>query len=77
MTSAGPPRLVGLATLIAFPIAWIAMHQWLQNFEYHVQLQWWIFAAAGMLTAIIALFTVSILSFKAAASNPVKNLRTE
>jgi len=53
------------------------MHQWLQNFEYHVQLQWWIFAAAGMLTAIIALFTVSILSFKAAASNPVKNLRTE
>jgi len=77
LLSAEYMRLVGLATLIAFPIAWIAMHQWLQNFEYHVQLQWWIFAAAGMLTALTALFTVSILSFKAAASNPVKNLRTE
>jgi ABC-type antimicrobial peptide transport system permease subunit len=70
-------RLVGVAALIAFPITWIAMHQWLQNFEYHVQLQWWIFAAAGMLTAMIAFFTVSILSFKAATSNPVKSLRTE
>jgi putative ABC transport system permease protein len=70
-------RLVGLAALIAFPLAWISMHQWLQNYEYHVQLQWWIFAAAGLLTALIALFTVSILSFKAAASNPVKSLRTE
>jgi ABC-type antimicrobial peptide transport system permease subunit len=77
LLSAGYMRLVGLAALIAFPLAWIAMHQWLQNYEYHVQLQWWIFAAAGMLTAMIALFTVSILSFRAAASNPVKSLRTE
>jgi ABC-type antimicrobial peptide transport system permease subunit len=77
LLSADYMRLVGLAALIAFPIAWIAMRQWLRNYEYHVQLQWWIFAAAGMLTAIVALFTVSILSFKAAVSNPVKNLRTE
>jgi ABC-type antimicrobial peptide transport system permease subunit len=77
LLSADYMRLVGLAALIAFPIAWIAMHQWLQNFEYHVQLKWWIFPAAGILTAMIALFTVSILSFKAAVSNPVKNLRTE
>ena len=77
LLSADYMRLVGLAALIAFPIAWIAMHQWLQNYEYHVQLQWWIFAAAGMLTAMVALFTVSILSFKAAVSSPVKNLRTE
>jgi putative ABC transport system permease protein len=77
LLSADYMRQVGLATLIAFPIAWLAMHQWLQNFEYHVKLQWWVFAAAGMLTAIIALFTVSILSFKAAASNPVKSLRTQ
>jgi len=77
LLSADYMRLVGLAALIAFPLACISMHQWLQNYEYHVQLQWWIFAAAGLLTALIALFTVSILAFKAATANPVKSSRSE
>ena len=70
-------RLVLLAVLIASPIAWYVMHNWLQNFVNHINMNWWIFIAAGLLAAIIALITISFQSVKAALANPVKSLRSE
>ena len=68
---------VAIAMLIAFPLSWLAMNQWLQNFAYKINLSWWMFALAGLLTICIALCTVSYQSIKAALGNPVKSLRTE
>ena len=68
---------VGIAILIASPIAWYVMHQWLQNFAYRVAIEWWVFAGAGLLAVGIALLTVSFQSIKAALMNPVKSLRSE
>ncbi len=70
-------KLVGIAILVAFPVAWWAMNNWLQNFAYKIDIEWWIFAVAGVVTVFIALLTVSYQSIKAALSNPVKSLRTE
>lgn len=69
--------LVFLAALIAFPVAWWAMHTWLENYAYRVDLSWWTFALAGVSALGIALLTVSFQAIKAAVSNPVKSLRTE
>jgi len=69
--------LVFLAALIAFPVAWWAMHTWLENYAYRVDMSWWTFALAGVSALGIALFTVSFQAIKAAVSNPVKSLRTE
>ena len=63
--------------LIAFPVAWYVMNKWLQDFAYKIDIEWWMFALAGLLTVGIALLTVSYQSIKAALSNPVKSLRTE
>jgi len=70
-------QLVGLSCLVAFPIAWWMMHSWLQNFEYRIQIGWWIFALAGSSSITIALITISFQSIKAAVANPVKSLRSE
>lgn len=70
-------KLVFLAALIAFPVAWYAMRQWLADFAYRIPVSWWIFVAAGSIAAAIALLTVSILAIRAATANPVKSLRTE
>ncbi len=70
-------KLVVIAILIASPIAWYAMHQWLQNFAYKIDIGWWVFALAGLLMMTIALLTVSFQSIKAALVNPVKSLRSE
>jgi putative ABC transport system permease protein len=70
-------KLVLIASLIAFPVAWWAMNNWLEDFAYRVHIQWWVFVLAGITTLCIALITVSFQSVKAALSNPVKNLRTE
>jgi len=69
--------LVLLANLIAVPVAWWAVHQWLQNFAYHIAIHWWIFGLAVFITLMVALFTVSLQAMKAAGANPVKNLRVE
>jgi len=66
-----------LAFLIAFPVAWYAMNNWLQGYAYKIDIGWWMFALAGLLTVCIALATVSYQSIKAAIANPVKSLRTE
>jgi ABC-type antimicrobial peptide transport system permease subunit len=70
-------QLVSIACIIAFPLAWWMMHSWLSDFEYRVQLSWWIFFAAGVLAILIALVTVSFQAIKAALANPVKSLRAE
>lgn len=69
--------LVLVAMIIASPIAWLAMNNWLQDYEYRVVISWWIFVIAGVLTILIALITVSFQAIKAAIANPVKSLRTE
>ena len=69
--------LVLLAFIIAAPLAAIGMHQWLQNFAYRTNISWWIFFMGGSIMVLIALLTLSIQTFKAAAANPVKSLRSE
>jgi putative ABC transport system permease protein len=70
-------RLVIVAIVIATPVAWWAMNKWLQVFAYRITISWWMFAIAGLLAILIALFTVSFQAIKAAITNPVKSLRTE
>jgi len=70
-------KLVLIASIIAFPVAWWGMNKWLQDFAYRVNIGWWIFFAAGLLAIIIALITISFQAIKAAIANPVKSLRTE
>ncbi len=69
--------LVIIALIIATPLAWIGMYKWLQDFPYRVSIGWWVFALAGSIAIVIALFTVSFQAIKAAVANPVKSLRTE
>jgi putative ABC transport system permease protein len=69
--------LVLIAFILASPLAWWAMHSWLQNFAFHINVSWWIFALAGVLALLIALLTVSYQAIKVAVANPVKSLRTE
>jgi putative ABC transport system permease protein len=69
--------LISLSCLIAIPIAWWMLHQWLQEFAYRTAISWWIFAAAGIGAIGIALLTVSYQSIKAAVTNPVSSLRSE
>ncbi len=70
-------KWVAIAFVIATPIAWYAMHKWLESFAYKTDLSWWIFALAGLLALGIALLTVSFQSWKAATRNPVEALRYE
>ena len=70
-------KLVFIASLIAFPVAWWAMNKWLQTFAYRININWWIFIVAGFAALLIALLTVSFQAIKAAIANPVKSLRTE
>jgi putative ABC transport system permease protein len=69
--------LVGIAFLLATPLAWWAMHKWLDAFAYKIPISWWMFAIAGILSIAIALITVSFQAIKAALANPVKSLRSE
>ena len=70
-------RLVSISLLIGGPIAWWIMHNWLQNYQYHAGLSWWIFALTALGALALTLFTVSFQAIKAALANPVKSLRTE
>jgi putative ABC transport system permease protein len=70
-------KLVLIANCIAFPIAWWGTNKWLQEYAYHIDLEWWIFLAAGLAACFIALITVSYQAIRAAMANPVKSLRTE
>ena len=70
-------KLILLSLLLAFPLAWLAMHKWLQNYAYRVDIHWWVFILAGVAAILIAIITVSFQAIRAAIANPVKNLRTE
>lgn len=70
-------KLVAIASLIAFPVAWWAMHKWLQDFAYRINIDWWVFVLAAFIALLIALLTVSVQAIKAALANPVKSLRSE
>lgn len=70
-------KLVLIANGIAFPLAWWATSRWLEEFAYHIQPTWWVFAVAGLLSVAIALATVSYQAIKAALMNPVRSLRSE
>jgi putative ABC transport system permease protein len=70
-------KLVMVASVIAFPVAWWTMNNWLEDFAYRIHVQWWVFVLAGAGALLIALVTVSFQTIRAALSNPVKNLRTE
>jgi len=70
-------KLVVISFLIAAPLAWWAMSKWLQTYTYRVDIHWWVFVFAGLLSVAIALLTVSYQSIRAAVANPIKNLRSE
>jgi putative ABC transport system permease protein len=70
-------KLVGIAFLIAAPLAWLFMEKWLQGFAYRQNISWWVYTVAGLGTILIALFTVSTQFIKAAIANPVKCLKNE
>ena len=69
--------LVGIASLISFPVAWYAMHNWLQDFAYRTNVSPWLFVLSACAALLIALITISFQAIKAALANPVKSLRTE
>jgi len=69
--------LVIISCLIAIPLAWYYLHQWLQKYEYRTEISWWVFILAAAGALIITLLTVSFQAIKAALANPVKSLRTE
>ena len=70
-------KWVGISFVIAVPVAWFIMNKWLENYAYRVELNWWIFAIAGIIALVIALITVSWQSWRAASRNPVEALRYE
>jgi putative ABC transport system permease protein len=70
-------KLVMIAAVVAFPVAWLVMNKWLQDFAYRIHIQWWVFAIVLLLAGCIAFITVSFQAIKAAVTNPVKSLRTE
>ena len=69
--------LVFISCLIAIPLAWYFLNQWLQNYNYHTAISWWIFAVTIAGALLITLLTVSFQAIKAALANPVKSLRSE
>ncbi len=69
--------LVGIAFVIATPIAWYFTNEWLQNYVFRIELSVWFFIASGILSLLIAVATISFRTVKAALQNPVKSLRTE
>jgi putative ABC transport system permease protein len=70
-------KLIIISMFIAFPVAWWAMHSWLQHFAYRISIGWWVFIIAGGMALLVALLTVCLQAIKAAIANPVKSLRTE
>ena len=70
-------QLVGLSALISFPVAWWAMHHWLQGYAYRIGISGWVFVGAGLAAVLIALATISFQAIRVALANPVKSLRTE
>jgi putative ABC transport system permease protein len=69
--------LILIGFLIAAPLAWLGMQKWLEQFAYRINIEWWVFGLAAILSFLVALTTISFQAVRAALANPVKNLRTE
>ena len=70
-------KLVAISILIAIPIAWYFMQDWLQDYAYRIEISWWVFVIAGIVAIMIAMVTVSFQAIKAAIANPADSLKTE
>ena len=70
-------KLVVIALVVASPIAWYAMNNWLQDFHYRIEIEWWVFLTAGILAIAIAFLTVSFQSIRAAMMNPVQSIKPD
>ena len=70
-------KLVVISILLATPLSWWFMHNWLSDYPYHVTIKWWVFVLAGIVSVLISVTTISYQAIKAAIANPVKSLRTE
>jgi ABC-type antimicrobial peptide transport system permease subunit len=70
-------KIIVIALMISIPISWYVMNNWIQGFAFHIDISWWMFAFSGFMVLLIAMFTVSYHTLKAARTNPVKSLRTE
>jgi putative ABC transport system permease protein len=70
-------KLIGIGFVVAIPLTVYVVKDWLQNFAYQIEVQWWVFALSGLLVLVIALLTVSYQSIRAALANPIKSLRSE
>jgi putative ABC transport system permease protein len=70
-------KLILIAFVFAAPIAWLLLSKWLEDFEYRISLQWWMFVGVGSLALLAAWLTISYQSIKAALANPIKSLRSE
>jgi putative ABC transport system permease protein len=77
MLSADFMKLILISALIAFPVSWWAMHNWLTNFAFRINISWWVYVVAAGIAFFIALTTISFQAIKAAVSNPVNSLRAE
>jgi len=70
-------KLIAIAFVIATPVAWWSMHQWLETFAFRVPISWWMFGLAGLMALLIAMLTVSVHAIRAAVANPIRSLRME
>jgi len=70
-------KLIAISSLLAFPVAWYTMHSWLQNYDYHITISWWVFVVAALASIFIALITISFQTIRAAVVNPIRSLRSE
>jgi putative ABC transport system permease protein len=70
-------KYVLIAAIIAWPLSWLSVYKWLQDYAYRIDISWWIFLSAVVLAMIIAFVTISFQAIKAAIASPVKSLRTE
>ncbi|MDR0796645.1 MAG: ABC transporter permease, partial [Tannerella sp.] len=69
--------LTGISFVVAIPLAWWIMAEWLQNYEYRIGISWWVFAGSGLLVVLIAMCTVGFQAIRAAMANPVKAIKSE
>ena len=70
-------KMIGIALLIAFPIGWYLVKEWLNDFEYRTTMSWDVFAIAGLAVLLLAMVTISYESIRALLTNPIKGLRSE
>jgi putative ABC transport system permease protein len=77
LLSKGFLKLILIASILAIPVSWYAMNKWLQDYAYHISLQWWMFTIPVVLIIFVALLVIAQQIIKAAMENPVKSLRSE